>query len=82
MIGGSWVGQETLCRSLIPWIKPFYYDDPANILLNRVLKMMVHLGLLKVGQASGNEWMYAGTYASQTWLRKYNGFTETTILLK
>jgi len=82
MTGRGWVAQETLCRTLLPWIKPFYYDDPANILLNRVLKMMVHLGLLRVGQTGGADWMYAGTYASQTWLRKYNGFTETTILLK
>ncbi|MFY0543080.1 hypothetical protein [Brevibacillus sp. H7] len=82
MTAGNWVDQETLCRSLLPWMKPFYYDDPGNILKNRVLKMMVHLGLLKVGQSDSMEWMYAGTYASQTWLRKYNGFTETTILLK
>jgi hypothetical protein len=82
MTAGCWVQQEEICRTLLPWIKPFYYDEPANILSNRVLKMMVHLGLLKVGQGERDQWLYSATYASQTWLRKYNGFTESTILLK
>jgi hypothetical protein len=82
MTAGSWVRQEEICRTLLPWIRPFYYDDPVNILTNRVLKMMVHAGLLKVGQDEGDRWLYSATYASQSWLRKYNGFTESTILLK
>ncbi|MGQ7276796.1 hypothetical protein ACT91Q_02385 [Brevibacillus thermoruber] len=79
---GGWVSQDALSDRLLSWIRPFYYDDAVNILTNRVLKMMVHLGLLRVGQDESGQWLYAGTYASQTWLRKYNGFTETTILLK
>ncbi|QRG69929.1 hypothetical protein [Brevibacillus choshinensis] len=79
---GGWVSQQTLMDTLLPWIKEFYYDSPADILVNRVCKMMVHLGLLRVGQDDNGQWLYTATYASQTWLRKYNGFTETTILLK
>lgn len=81
MAASGWVTQTALARRLLPWIRAFYYDDPNNILVNRILKMMVHLGLIRVGQ-SGEEWIYSGTYASQSWLRKYNGFTESTILLK
>lgn len=79
---GGWVSQQTLTETLQPWIKEFYYDDPFHILTNRVCKMMVHLGLLRVGQDDEKQWSYTATYASQTWLRKYNGFTETTISLK
>lgn len=79
---GGWVSQQVLVETLKPWIKEFYYDDPLHILTNRVCKMMVHLGLLRVGQDELDQWLYTATYASQTWLRKYNGFTETTILLK
>ncbi|MGZ0053233.1 hypothetical protein [Brevibacillus gelatini] len=82
LAAGGWVRQESLMNTLLAWIKEFYYDSPADILVNRVCKMMVHLGLLRVGQDEPEQWLYTATYASQTWLRKYNGFTETTILLK
>ncbi len=79
---GGWLAQSSLANLLLPWIKPFYYDEPLNILHNRILKMMVHLGLLKVGQRGDGEWMYAHTELCQSWLKAYNGFTESTILLK
>ena len=82
MTGGRWIEQSWLARHVLPWIKPFYYDEPASILHNRILKMMVHLGLLKVGQRDDGEWMYAHTDLCQSWLKAYNGFTESTILLK
>ncbi|MBO8162983.1 MAG: hypothetical protein H0Z34_04570 [Brevibacillus sp.] len=81
MAASGWIARHELEDSLLPFITPFYYDDPLSILHNRVLKMMVHLGLLKVGQTDG-EWQYAATYACRTWLREWNGFAETTILLK
>ncbi len=82
LAGNGWVSQERLKRTLLGWIKPFYYDDAESVLVNRVLKMMVHLGLLKAGQASDGDWLYTGTCACQTWLRQHNGFAETTIMLK
>lgn len=78
----GWVSQQSLMDTLLHWMKEFYYDSPTDILVNRVCKMMVHLGLLRVGQDEQEQWLYTATYASQSWLRKYNGFTETTILLK
>lgn len=78
----GWVTQQSLMDTLLHWMKEFYYDSPTDILVNRVCKMMVHLGLLRVGQDEQEQWLYTATYASQSWLRKYNGFTETTILLK
>lgn len=79
---GGWIPQIWLEKTLLPWIKTFYYDEPINILHNRLLKMMVHLGLLKAGQTPEGEWLYAGTDLANVWLRTYNGFAETTILLK
>ncbi|UFJ42762.1 hypothetical protein LOK74_09815 [Brevibacillus humidisoli] len=81
MAGSSWITQCELREILQPFIKPFYYDDSISILHNRILKMMVHLGLLKVAQVD-NEWCYAATYACRSWMREFNGFAETTILLK
>jgi hypothetical protein len=82
MTGGGWIPQRWIAEILLPWMKPFYYDEPANILHNRILKMMVHLGLLKVGQREDGEWLYAHTPLCHTWLKAYNGFTDSTILLK
>ncbi|MGD8189225.1 hypothetical protein ACQCN2_04405 [Brevibacillus ginsengisoli] len=82
MSKGKWIAQEEIEQTLLKWVKPFYYDDPISILTNRVLKMMVHLGLLKVGESATGDWLYASTDACQQWLRQYNGFVESTILLK
>lgn len=77
----GWISRTALEEILLPFIRPFYYDDAKNILHHRILKMMVHLGLLKVGQVEG-EWVYAVTQSCRYWLSKVNGFLETTILLK
>lgn len=82
MSKGEWIAQEDLQYTLLPWLKSFYYDDSQNILTNRILKMMVHLGLLKVGESGSADWVYASTNACHIWLKQYNGFTESTILLK
>lgn len=82
MSGKEWLTQEGLLQTLLPWIKPFYYDDPENIILCRVLKMMVHLGLLKAGQREDGDWVYASTDLSLTRVKTYNSFTETIIMLK
>ncbi|WP_126427266.1 hypothetical protein [Brevibacillus marinus] len=79
--GSGWVARHELDAVLLPFVRPFYYDDASSILHQRILKMMVHLGLLKVGHAE-DEWWYAATPACRDWLRKFNGFIETTILLK
>ena len=45
-----WVNAEDLKNALTPYIKPFYYDQPETILEQRMLGMMMHLGLLRVGE--------------------------------
>lgn len=82
MSKGRWIAQAEIEQTLLQWVKPFYYDDSTNVLTNRVLKMMVHLGLLKVGESASGDWLYASTDACQQWLKQYNGFAESTILLK
>jgi hypothetical protein len=45
-----WVTVESLCRTLCPFIKPYYYDSPESILERRILNMMLHLGLIRIGR--------------------------------
>lgn len=46
----EWVTVDSLRSVLVPFIKPFYYDDGNTILEQRIMSMMVHLGLLRLGE--------------------------------
>ncbi|MDF2938618.1 MAG: hypothetical protein K0Q90_3991, partial [Paenibacillaceae bacterium] len=44
-----WVTVESAAQVLCPLIKPYYYDTPRDILESRVLPMLMHLGLVRIG---------------------------------
>jgi hypothetical protein len=46
----SWVTAATVGQALCPFLKPFYYDSPESILELRIFQMMMHLGLLRIGE--------------------------------
>ncbi|MFD0586921.1 hypothetical protein ACFQZE_02810 [Paenibacillus sp. GCM10027627] len=46
----EWVTVESVKRVLLPLTKSFYYDDANAILEKRVMKMMMHMGLLRIGE--------------------------------
>ncbi|NMM54155.1 hypothetical protein [Paenibacillus aquistagni] len=46
----KWTTTESLQQTLVPYVRPFYYDTPESILGQRILKMMIHLGLLRYGE--------------------------------
>lgn len=50
-LAADWVTLESLSRVLIPLIRPYYYDSAESILTNRIVIMMMHLGLLRVGES-------------------------------
>lgn len=52
-IADRWVTAASLRAVLIPFVRPFYYDDPEAVLDRRILAMMVHLGLLRIGEEGG-----------------------------
>ncbi|WP_339319875.1 hypothetical protein [Paenibacillus sp. FSL R10-2734] len=49
---GNWVSVPSLVDGVGWLIKPFYYDNAASILEQRIIRMMVHLGMLKLGETS------------------------------
>ncbi|MCR2802996.1 hypothetical protein [Paenibacillus soyae] len=49
-LSGEWVTVESVRRVLTPFVKTYYYDDPNAIFEARLLKMMTHLGLLRIGE--------------------------------
>ncbi len=46
----NWVTVQSLGQALCKLIKPFYYDSAESILEQRILRMMMHLGLLRIGE--------------------------------
>jgi hypothetical protein len=46
----AWVTVSSLKSALVPLIRPFYYDTPESVMEQRILQMMMHLGLIRIGQ--------------------------------
>lgn len=46
----KWVTFQSLKPILCSLIKPFYYDSAESILEQRVLHMLLHLGLIRIGE--------------------------------
>jgi len=46
----DWVSMESLKEALLPFIRPFYYDTPAAIFEQRLVGMLLHLGLVRIGE--------------------------------
>ncbi|GIQ67571.1 hypothetical protein [Xylanibacillus composti] len=49
-LAGEWVTVQSLRQVLGPFIQPFYYDTPDSILEHRILQMLMHLGLVRIGE--------------------------------
>ncbi len=47
---GKWVAVSSVIEGLGWLVKPFYYDDAASILEQRIIRMMLHLGMLRLGE--------------------------------
>ncbi|MDQ0719465.1 hypothetical protein QF049_000726 [Paenibacillus sp. W4I10] len=46
----EWSTAESLFRQIGPFIQPFYYDTAEAIYDNRIVKMMLHLGMVRIGE--------------------------------
>jgi hypothetical protein len=46
----DWVTAESLVHCLRPLVKPFYYDSPETVLEKRIIRMLMHLGLIRLGE--------------------------------
>lgn len=49
-LASSWVTVQSVEEAIGPLIRPFYYDTPQSIFEQRILQMMMHLGLLRLGE--------------------------------
>ncbi|AJY77152.1 hypothetical protein [Paenibacillus beijingensis] len=49
-LAGQWVTVDSLRSALTPYIKSYFYDTPDDVFDKRILSMMLHLGLLRIGE--------------------------------
>lgn len=54
-LSGEWTTTASLFEILRPIIRPYYYDDEKAIFERRILRMMLHLGLLRWGETEDGE---------------------------
>lgn len=53
----GWFPVATVKEVVLPWLKPFYYETETT-LLHRLLQMLGHLGVLRIGEEStGEQWI-------------------------
>jgi hypothetical protein len=50
----EWVSLSSLHEALGWLIKPFYYDSSQSIMDQRIIQMMMHLGLIRIGESEGD----------------------------
>jgi len=48
-LSGEWITIDSLRPAMLPLIRQYYYDTPESIFEHRVLKMLMHLGILQWG---------------------------------
>lgn len=45
----QWISEADLFMIIKNWLKTYYYDDETKLFDQRIIQMMVHLGLLQIG---------------------------------
>lgn len=66
-----WVTVSSLIEGVGWLIKPFYYDSADSILEQRVIRMMVHLGMLKIGETNNGLTVMMTPWGIETALPKH-----------
>lgn len=84
VIGGAavrWIEEDVLVRLLCRRLRTFYYDNQENMAKNRILKMMVHIGLLRQGLIQEDTWVYQTTKFGHTLLQSIEGSSLKDIII-
>ncbi|MBH8601299.1 hypothetical protein [Thermoactinomyces sp. CICC 23799] len=73
----GWIRTVTVYQATESWLNPFYYETKESV-FQKVLKMMVHLGVLKIGR-EGEEQYISLTPSGVKWLYGISAFRERAI---
>lgn len=73
----GWVSKELVYQAAGEWLSPFYYET-AQSLFGKILQMMLHLGVLKVGTENEQHFLTL-TETGIKWMHGVSAFREQTI---
>lgn len=54
----KWIESNQLYRMLQLWLQPYYYDDEQTIFRERIVQMLVHLGIMKLSLSEEDQLTY------------------------
>lgn len=72
---GRWTSVEVIQRAVAGWIGSYYYETEGS-LLRRILKMMMHLGILRMGEGADGKRLVYVTEEGHRFITGVSGFTE------
>ncbi|QQE76793.1 helicase-associated domain-containing protein [Alicyclobacillus sp. SO9] len=53
----DWVNLDSMLKAVAPFVNEYYYDSVDSVWRERIVKMMMHLGLIRIGEdESGQQW--------------------------
>lgn len=73
----GWLDTKTAYQAVEPWLKPYYYESKEN-LFHKIVQMLVHLGVLKIGSEEGTSYVSLSESGIK-WMRGIAAFREQTI---
>lgn len=73
----GWVKKSLVFQAVEPWLKTFYYESKES-LYQKVLKMLVHLGVCLIGQEDDEQYLTLSP-SGVRWLRGISAFREGAI---
>jgi hypothetical protein len=74
----GWFSVQTIKEIVAPWLHPFYYES-EEILFARILKMLAHLGVLRIGEESTGEQFLTLTSTGSKIFSDVSAFQEKAI---
>lgn len=80
-LSSNWVSVRSLTACLSPLIKPFYYDSPETVLQQRIIHMLMHLGLLQIGEHQEHGTVVRANEAASRIVQRTSVKEEETIRL-
>lgn len=72
-----WISLEQVYQAIRPWITS-YYNETEESLYQKVVKMLLHLGVIQIGKKSEKSYLML-TELGEKWLRVISGFDEQLI---
>jgi hypothetical protein len=73
----GWIRLERVARAVHPWIAPYYYESEER-LFDRVVRMLVHLGVMRMGM-EGEETLVTLSESGVKWMQGVSAFRERVI---